>query len=499
LVPRAEVVYDARVSAPRLAELLGSLSLATDHAAGLPPETAIRTSVIAVRLGARCGVQGFRLVDLYFTGLLRFLGCSAYSYEMAHRFAAGDDLRMIRELTRANTDRPSEALAAAARGANPRASFAKRAAALARFATSPETPSELSTSHCELAVLLARRLGMSEGVLRSLGQIYERWDGKGAPAKLRGDEIEQNARIVHVAFRLAAHLSLADDPIDAVELRSGRELDPAIAKLIDRDVLVDLSWTAFLDAEPSPRTLVAPERVREIAAVFGQFADVKSPWTSSHSQHVADIVGPDLAIAALLHDIGRVAVPNGVWDKAGALTPHELELMKTHTWHGEQILGRTALLAEYAKLATSAHERLDGRGYHRGANASAIDEGARVLAAADVLAALTEDRPHRARRTREEAAAILSDEARAGALARSAVDRVLSTIGEKRARDSAGLSDRELEILRLVAAGKVNREIARALFVAPATVKRHLENIFDKTGVRTRAALAVWAAGKGLL
>ncbi len=211
----------------RLAEIVGSLSVATDHAAGLPPETAMRTSLVAARLAALCDLQGFELVDAYYTGLLRFLGCSAYSHEMAQRFAAGDDLLLLRELTRANADYPSEVLRGAMRGVDREASLTARIAGIARLATSPASAGELQTSHCELAVLLARRLGASEGVLHSLGQVYERWDGRGVPAGLRGDAIRKVARVVQVAWRLAAHYALGgrEDAIEAVRARANRELD----------------------------------------------------------------------------------------------------------------------------------------------------------------------------------------------------------------------------------------------------------------------------------
>jgi DNA-binding CsgD family transcriptional regulator len=209
-------------------------------------------------------------------------------------------------------------------------------------------------------------------------------------------------------------------------------------------------------------------------------------------------------------------VPNGVWDKPGPLDARERELAETHAEETSRILGRSVLLKGLAKLAASAHERLDGNGYPRHHEGSALGDGARLLAAADMYRALSEARPHRAAHSAADAAELLRAEAASGRLCPRAVQAVLTAASrapssrpeptvasDARADDSARqdptLSARELEILRLVARGLGNKEMARALFISPATVKRHLENIFDKIGVRTRAAVTVWALERGQL
>jgi putative nucleotidyltransferase with HDIG domain len=508
----------------RLAEIIGSLSIATDHAAGLPPETAIRTSLLAVYLARASDTQGFELVDVYFTGLLRFLGCSAYSYEMAERFAAGDDLGLLRELTRAHADRPRELLQSALRGIDHTAPLGARARALARLATAPGAARELGTSHCELAVLLARRLGMSEGVVHSLGQIYERWDGKGVPAGLREEAIRRVARVVQVAWRLAAHYALGgtDEALEAVRSRAGTELDPAIVRVALREAeeLFALltrgdTWTAFLEAEPRPCALVTSARVADVATAFAHFSDVKSPWTVGHSISVAVLadraaeqlgieqdVRNSLRVAALLHDLGRVAVKNGIWDKRGVFDARERMEAHVHAAETERILARTQLFGDVARLAASAHERLDGSGYPHRTQAGALDQAARLLAAADVSVALTEPRPHRPARSHEAQRLLLIEAARAGGLCREAVDAVLSASGQKRGGRAAlphTLSEREVEVVRLAARGLSNKSIAGALHVSTATIKRHLENVYAKTGHRTRAALSVWAVENDVL
>jgi HD-GYP domain-containing protein (c-di-GMP phosphodiesterase class II)/DNA-binding CsgD family transcriptional regulator len=508
----------------RLAELLGSLSLATDLAAGLPPETALRTAVVAARLGAAAGITGAAHAQLYYTGLLRFLGCTAFAHEMAGRYAAGDDLGLLRELTAADSTRPLTVLRGAWRGINHGAGWGARARAFARLAREPGAAAALGSSHCELAVALARRLNVGDAVVAALGEVYERWDGGGAPAGLRGDAIGLPARVVHVAWRLCAHLALggADAAIAELQRRRGKDLDPSLATLAVRnrnDLLQGLTgaavFTTFLDAEPAPRVQLLPDRLRDIAAAFGAFADVKSPFTSGHSQRVARFAGAAarsiglapgatalLETAALLHDVGRVAIANGIWDKPAALSRIERDHVQSHSFETDRILRRSALLAPVAALASQAHERLDGAGYHRGLAGTAITTPARLLAAADIFAALGEARPHRSAFARPQIASLMGQEAQAGRLSADAVNAVLAGAGMARGRRAlvpAALSDREVEVVRLIVRGRANKEIATALGIAPATVKRHLENLFAKIGARTRAAIAVWAVENHVL
>src|SRR6187397_2397819 len=120
---------------PRLAELVGALSLATDLAAGLAYETALRTSVLATGLGRVLGLRGEALRDVYYTGLLRFVGCTAYAHETAARF--GDDLALLHALTPADAGSPLSILVTAAKRVGAGRSPLRRAAAVARVMADP--------------------------------------------------------------------------------------------------------------------------------------------------------------------------------------------------------------------------------------------------------------------------------------------------------------------------------------------------------------------------
>ncbi|HLK41512.1 MAG TPA: HD domain-containing phosphohydrolase [Polyangiaceae bacterium] len=501
--------------APRLAELIGGLSLATDLVAGLPLETAMRTAVVASRLSAELGLPVGARRAAYYASVLRFIGCAASAPDMAH-IAGGDDIGLLGALNPIDTRDAPGALSATARKIGMGAAL--------RLAMDPRGPAKLASAHCELASRLASMLDMQPEVVRALAEAYERFDGRGNPHRLRGDAISVVARVLHTAFRCEVHRALAgiDTAIAVVRRLRGRELDPSSADAlvrVGRDALSDLgapsAWDAFLAAEPLPTLRVARARTSDIARAFAYAVDAKSRFTATHSTGVgalveaaADRLGlchDDKANAvggALLHDLGRMAVPNGIWDKAGPLGPVERARMQGHAQQTEMVLSFSSLTRPLAALAASAHERVDGSGYPR--RVAPPEMGARLIAAADAYHAMTEDRPHRRALSPAEAARTLVDEAKAGRFDRAASEAVLAAAGhthEIRARGGwpSGLSDREVEVLVVLARGRSNKEIARALRISEKTVQHHVTHIYEKTGISTRAAAAVFAVEHRLL
>jgi DNA-binding CsgD family transcriptional regulator len=207
-------------------------------------------------------------------------------------------------------------------------------------------------------------------------------------------------------------------------------------------------------------------------------------------------------VAGLLHDLGRVAVPNGIWDKPGPLGPAQRERVRLHTYYTERILARTPVFAGYAMLAGASRERVDGGGYHRAVGDAALTAPMRVLGAADAYVAMTSDRPHRAALSADAAAAELHRAVAAGQLCRDAVHAVLDAAGHGRAAAPpapCGLSEREVEVLALLARGQTNKQIAAALYLSPRTVQHHVAHIYDKIDRRTRAGAAMFALEHRLL
>jgi HD-GYP domain-containing protein (c-di-GMP phosphodiesterase class II) len=272
-----------------------------------------------------------------------------------------------------------------------------------------------------------------------------------------------------------------------------------------------------LALEPGPGNRLTDADFDRCCEALADFADIKSPYTVGHSPGVAALAAgagrrsglveadvTSLRRAALLHDIGRVGVSAGIWGKEGALSEREWEQVRLHAYYTDRVLARPESLGRLGALASQHHERLDGSGYHRASPGSSLSPAARILAAADTYHAMTEPRPHRPALAAEAAAAEVRREVRAGRLDADAVNAVLSEAGHQvssttRRERPAGLSEREVEVLRLLARGFANRGMAEQLTISPDTVKHHIQHIYDKIGVSTRAGATLFAMENALL
>jgi HD-GYP domain-containing protein (c-di-GMP phosphodiesterase class II) len=504
----------------RLADVLGSLSLATDLGIGAPLETAQRTCLVATHLARRLALPAAAQRDAFYAGLMRHVGCTAWAHEAA-ALVGGDDHDVIRTFEAVDSARPVAVVRRALQLGRSRGA-PRRVRAIAGVLARPDAGARLAAAQCAQAEALAGDLGLGEGVVTALAQMYERHDGRGAPHGLRGEAIAMPARLLAAAQLVEALHRRAgrDATLAEVARRRGRGLSPEVAALIAAEA--DALWRmleapaaeAILDAEPAPRLEVPDERIEEVALAFARFADLKVPHTIGHAPAVAALAAAAgriaglspgeleaLRRAALLHDLGAVAVENGVWERPGPLGAAAWEQVRLHAYHGERVLARPPVLAPLAAIVGAHHERPDGSGYHRGSRGDGVSRAARLLAAADALAAMRADRPHRPALVEAAAARELEREAREGRLCRDAVAAVLAAAGHARVRPAlpVGLTDREAEVLGLVARGLATKEIAAALAIAARTVKHHIEHIYAKTGVSTRAGAALFAARHDLV
>jgi len=504
----------------RLAELIGTLSLAADAGTGMPDETGIRVATLAATIGARIDATRSDCASAFYLALLRFIGCTADSEAAAALF--GDEVAFGSETQGVDYGNAREVMPAVLRHVRKGKGVLGGALAMARAFGKMMSMANHMREHCEVADLLAARLGFDEGVRAALVQNAERWNGTGMPNKVRGEKIAFPMRIAQVAYdaELGHRFGGADGIRARVTKLRGTSLDPAIAdKVITvaddlATVLgVPSAWTALLDAEPTPHREVTSEALDEAIATMAVFADLKSKYTRSHSSAVANLAAAtarslglrpeivdDVRRAGLLHDLGRVAVSAGIWDKVAPLTDIEREKIRMHTYVGERVLARAPGLARVAEIACLAHERLDGSGYHRRLSAAQCSTAARILAVADVYSALLEERPHRAAFTPTEAAAEVGRMAETGALCPDAARAVLATTGHAPPKVDrvAGLTDREVEVLRLLTRGLTNKEIASALDISAKTAGHHVQHIFEKLRVTTRAAAATCAMRHGI-
>jgi HD-GYP domain-containing protein (c-di-GMP phosphodiesterase class II) len=507
-----------------LAELTVALSLATDLGTGQPMEHGLRTCWLSLAAAEQLGLDAAARSTVYYVALLRFLGCTSDAAETAV-VAGGDDVGFNAAMATVLMAQPSEAMRHFVRHLAEELPLRRRIGRVVRALSDPGMTRRSLAQHCEVGARLAARVGLDESVCDALAHAYERWDGKGHPAGLAGEDVPVVVRIVSVARDAELWARQAGWPtaVEVLAHRRGHGYDPAVV-----DVVVDGGerWLAesiddpcamVLDAEPEPVVRIDDHRLDAALTAVADFTDIKSPWLRGHSSGVAELVvaaagaagwseadGGVLGRAALVHDVGRVGVPNGIWDRPGPLSAEQWERVRLHPYLTDRVLRRCALLVPFAGVAACHHERVDGSGYHRGATGEQLDAGARLLAAADAYHAMTEDRPHRSALSRTAAAAQLLGEVDAGRFGRAEVDAVLHAAGHthrSRARVTypAGLTEREIQVLCLIARGEANKQVATALGISPKTVGRHIEHIYAKAGVTTRAGATVFAMEHGLL
>jgi HD-GYP domain-containing protein (c-di-GMP phosphodiesterase class II) len=506
----------------RLADLLAALSLATDLGMGQEPEKAVRGCLVATSLARAMGLPDPVLREVFYTTLLQHVGCTAPAHETA--YLLGDDLAVTPLAERTDGTSPRESLALLA--AVGRGTGARRVRHLARtIAAGKEGSRSIARAVCEVGALMADRLRLGPGVRTGLLHSMERWDGKGDPQGLAAGDIALPARFSALATQVVIfdRLGGADAAAEMVRRRAGGWFDPDLAAAfgrVGRDTLARLAeadpWAEVLEAEPQPAQRIPSGRLDDVAHAFADMVDLMTPFTLDHSAGVARLVGDAagrlrvpagdaelVCRAALLHDLGRVAVASNVWERPGALTSTQWEQVRLHPYHTERILARSAVLRPLARIAGMHHERQDGSGYHHGASGAEVPVGARLLAAADAYQAMTQDRPHRAALAPEAAARELEAAARAGRLDPDCARAVIEAAGQRPTRSRSawpqGLSDREVEVLRLVARGLSNRQIAAALYISSRTAEHHVQHIYTKIGASTRAAAAMFAMEHGLL
>jgi HD-GYP domain-containing protein (c-di-GMP phosphodiesterase class II)/DNA-binding CsgD family transcriptional regulator len=515
---------DTQHSGVRRGEVIAALSLATDLTMGQPAEFALKSCVLATRLAAMLGLGAQERGEIFYQALLRYIGCNAETHAMAALL--GDEIDFRRDFALIDNGRAAEVAGLVftyLRRAHADAGMLGMVAGVARgMLAAPKASTDNIAGHCEVAERLAERLGLSAGVRRNLGQIYERFDGRGLPRGLKGEAIAPAVAVV--SFAQDAIVLRAAHGVEAahamLQARAGSAYDP---RLVDRflkradeltDGLEDVSWDAVLALEPEPHALMSEQEFDEACLAMADFADLKSPYSVGHSRAVAALAAQaarhcglpeadasDLSRAGLLHDIGQVAVPARIWLKPAALSDSEWEQVRLHTYYGERVLARPAALARLGAIVAQHHERLDGSGYHRGARGPGLTAQGKILAAAEAYRNKIEARPHRAALSAQAAADALRREAREGRLDGDAVVAVLAAAGHAVAprKDMVGgLTEREIDVLRAIARGQSTKEIARILGISPKTVDNHTQSIFAKIGVKTRGGATLFAIEHGL-
>lgn len=512
---------DRRGAGARRAEVLAALSISIDLGLGLPMEHVLRSSLIAAMLADELDLDEEQRATVYYTNLVLWIGCHADSHEFSRWF--GDDLAMRRDSYQLDWSGLPYLLYLLGRTGSHQP-LSRRTQMLLTLMLSPKTRmAALIHSHCQSAGLMAERVGLDTGVGDALSCAFERWDGGGLPQGLSEAQLPLATRVVQLAETCEVHQRLhgTSGALAMARSRSGTQFDPALVEALGRcrerlNALPDEDvWTKALDLAPDRDVMLNGRDLDELLRAIGDFADLKCPFTLGHSRAVADLAAaaagrlglPRTDVdrvrrAGFVHDVGRMGVPNSVWEKPSRLSESDRERIRLYPYLTGRILSRVRGLEAECSIAEMHRERVDGSGYPRGHRGSSLPMTQRVLSAADSYQSSLEARPHRAALDPAAAAHRLRGEVTGGRLDAAAVDAVLAEAGHPsggRRTGPSGLTARELEILGLVARGCSSSEVARRLVISAKTVSNHLEHIYLKAGVTNRAGAAMFAVEHGLV
>ncbi|MDP9181794.1 MAG: HD domain-containing protein [Actinomycetota bacterium] len=513
---------DRHSSGVHLAAVVAAVSVAGDLGLGQPLEHMLRSCALATRMAQDLGANEEDVDATYWVTLFLTAGCIGTSWELSRFF--GDDIAFRANMYKL---KPSNAaffgylFRSAGSGRDPVSKARVRATMLL------SGMGELQQSfvaHCAVNAAMADRLGLGERVATGLLQTFAQWDGKGLPKGIGGEELMLSIRIGNLANQV--EVVAREQGVEAsrrmAKAFAGSQFDPRVCEAwCDRaeELLKGLdevsSWQDVVAAAPRGQQMLTEQELDDALELLGDFADLKSPWFTGHSRSVSALAAaaarkagmPEkdvttLRRAALVHDIGRAGVPNSIWDKPGPLTPSEYERVRLHAYYTERVLHRAGRLAELGAIAASAHERADGTGYPRAVAGTTIPLLGKYLEAADAYQAMTEDRPHRPALSAAAAALELRKGVHEGLFDGPAADAVLAVAGHPvRRKPSApgGLTPREVEVLVLAARGATTKAIATRLGIAPKTAGNHLERVYAKAGIGSRAEAAMFAMHHGLV
>lgn len=507
------------------AEIIGALASATVMTIGLSPDAPFSNTLLSLALGRRVGLTPEQSAALYWYSLLRYAGCHAEN----HAFSAivGDEIAFNRGYAAIDTANPRELIpllaGLIARNHAGEGTLKAWMAVLAGIATGQRDAEAMIAGHCEVAEHLARRLGFEGRVIDALGQFRERWDGKGLPFHVAGEDILIEVRIAALCHDAALLDGLIgrEEMLATVRKRRGTAYDPglvdaflATADALLAEIAVDDPRAAVLALESGGISALTGGEIDSACMVIADFCDLQLPSGIRHSTAVATLADhaagqlrlpgaqrTDLYRAALLHDIGYSALPvrarGGHGDTRGIAGD-----VKLHPFHGEEIVGRIAGLSAVAGILGRHHEAPDGSGYFRGLSGVALSLPSRILAAAELYQSVREGRFGAPPKDEAGAVQVIRFAVTAGTIDPDAGKAILAAAGHKvpvkHMGQVAGLTGRELDTLRLAVTGMSMKEMGKRLGISPKTVDNHLQSIYGKIGVRTRAGATLFAIEHGL-
>jgi HD-GYP domain-containing protein (c-di-GMP phosphodiesterase class II) len=469
------------------------LAMVGDLSMGLPPDHSIRTARLSARLAEENGDARDACSTTRLVGLLRWSGSTATAAGFAHLL--GDDVGGRHAmLTRTLQGRGGGGL-------------------------TMTNVLPLAQMQCEVAGDIAALLGLSGDVEEALRHLFGSHHRGDMQDLLFAPNIPRAVFYVRLAGDLEV-LAPAHGTEGALQLIGERAGVKYPATLVERLVPHAQDWLDAL-GEPSCAADYAGHDRLVPLTIVADVIELKLPWLTGYSRRVAELARRSvlpagmialeerpLVRAALLHGIGRVTVPNTVWEHAGKLDKDEWQKVRQVPYWTARAGTQVPAIGLDATLASFIYERLDGSGYFRKARADAMGMQERVLAAAAAFTAMCSPRPWRPAHGEAAAATLLTAQAGAGRFDRHAVGAVIAA-ARTMAPHAHGhapaaacdplLSAREIEVLRHISLGETSREAARAMKISPASVRSHVDHIFEKLHAASRPAATLKALSRGLI
>jgi putative nucleotidyltransferase with HDIG domain len=423
-----------------LAEILSALSFALDLTEGAVPGHAMRSCLLGMRLAGQLGMSADEMTSLYYALLLKDVGCSSNAARLCQIIGGGDERLVKAGVKLEDWTRPNRPKASTLRllwhNVLPGSGVLRRAAGIVAIGlTQHRNNEEMITLRCDRGARILRKLGLGDVAAEAVRGLDEHWDGSGYPEKRSAESIPLQARIMAVAQHLDVFASEkgTSAAVEVLGERSGRWFDPELVRIAENLHRRGVLWWDALPITPQSETRgavldLAPDAIGHLRAddidliceAFADVVDAKSSFTFRHSVGVTEAaekialalgVNPErrklVRRAALLHDLGKLRVPNSILDKQTKLDAEEWRIIQEHPRLTREILSRIGPFQELAAIAGAHHEKLDGTGYPFRAKARDLCIEARIIAVADIFGALTEDRPYRLGMTADRALEII--------------------------------------------------------------------------------------------
>ena len=511
-----------------LAVLLSALSFATGLGLSERIEHGLNSAYIGLRLADVLHLSSEEREAIFYGALLKDVGCTACAAGFSTIFP-DNELAPRSEFILVDPTRLNDSFAWLFRSAPEDSHLPDRISRLLSYlAQCGPILKEASRGHCEIAELFARRLGFPEYVQRTLRFQWERWDGQGLAYGLKSTEVPLTARILHAALALELAYGFGGPAAARALAREqcGTRFDPEVVEAF-LTVEKQAGFWQTLEHESANSVILAmqpptsadrmvADQIDVMCEALADFVDIKTQESWNHSRIVAEVaegMGSYLGLgraelsklrrAALVHDIGNVAIPLRILEKGDNRSANEWEYYRLHSYYTQRVLERVEPFRELAPAAAAAHEWMNGQGYHRQLTGEQIPLNGRILAVADTYAQLTQQQddklePEDALRKMRSSVGIQFDESCYDALAASLTRAHAVKRNGRERRELGELTEREAEVLRLLALGRSNPQIATALVISRKTVEHHLEHIYNKIGVTCRTSAVVYAVQHGI-